>query len=98
MVDLQRKPDRSSKSWAPCKSIGHNNTQTANYTFVLLTFPSTQAISWHSTHYDALRSTCKGLNVELAKINFVKWEEERETGDDSVSRLLMTVVKGRREL
>jgi hypothetical protein len=40
----------------------------------------------------------RGLNVELAKINFVKWEKERETGDDSVSRLLMTVVKRRREL
>jgi hypothetical protein len=38
------------------------------------------------------------LNMELAKINSVKLVKERETGDDSVSRLLMTVVKRRRDL
>jgi hypothetical protein len=98
MVRVQRKPDRSYKSWAPWKFTGNNNALTANYTLVLLTSPSTHAISWHSIHHDALRSTCTGLNVELAKISFVKWEKERETGDDSVSRLVMTVVKRRREL
>ena len=98
MIDLKLKSERSSKCWAPYTSTTNKNNHTANYTFVLLTFPCAHSISWHRIHYNAVRSACAGLNMELAKINFVKWEKERETGDDSVSRLLMTLVKRRREL